>query len=227
MTARHAAFAIGIASIALIATSPPAQAAQVDFNFAGLVLPGTSSGWAGQSVSGTLSVDLDLPCVVPVQGAGIPALDGWVSTGDTPRWLTFSLTNPDGSVLSDTTLGETFVQRAYEVRSHPSRTVQLDISYSESSRGDASAFALSFYNMYGPIRNPGDPATLFIDMTDPYLTAVGHAERGTGIDPVYAYDFRLTAFDRVPAVPEPETWAMLGGGLALLGWLRRRGGGAA
>jgi hypothetical protein len=65
----------------------------------------------------------------------------------------------------------------------------------------------------------GDPFGSFVlPGTGNYTVAIG----GSTSTDAGSYPYRVTLTTAVAAVPEPETWAMLGLGLAALGFVRRR-----
>ena len=75
---------------------------------------------------------------------------------------------------------------------------------------------------------PGSGTTFAVYLADAagYLTAdagpVARVDRAAGLDPVIGTEAAFASVTPMAAVPEPSSWALVAGGLALMGALRRR-----
>jgi len=218
-------------AVALSATLSAAQAATGEFAFTGIVTTDRLGDWEGRSVSGSWSFDTDVPGVQILSNPYGAVWGGQAELG----WLNYRLVNPDGSVKTTSVSPATwrefglFTERTDFEGEPPSDSFNLYSYFEDPGQRPASFLDLSM-NLQGPVGtltsrdldklgfNPAMATRNITYVYDEIQALPGRSEDTTVLD----YDFSITEMHRVTAVPEPETWATLGGGLALLGWLGRR-----
>ena len=209
--------------------------------------------WLGGTIHGTFTLIPDRAEGGDSGPGSISWGDGNPEYGRSGNWYTLSITNPDGSVftvpgdapapspMGDHSTGNLQASDGWDFAGGDvQETFHTERSFSDEAH--QQAFEIDLATIVGlppegphllsyPYPSP-DWCCLFtklqtiqVDVGAATFTNAGFVSQviAGGDGERYAYGFQLTKFVHLAPVPEPETWAMMVAGFALVGWggLRR------
>lgn len=203
------------------------------------------AAWAGGEIHGSFTL-------IPDRAEGGDGMSGFDWTDGNPEygrsgnWFTVSITNPDGSVFTlpadapgPSPMGPDSSGHVHgdfgnwEMPQPVQQVFEAERTFSNASF--EQSFELDLGTTFGDWQNlpplltfpftqwPGGYLQgVQIDATQAGYTNVGSLSQIAANGASYAYSFTINRLVHMAPVPEPATWAMLLGGLALTGAAARR-----
>lgn len=237
-----------LAALTLVSTfTAPSWAIPLTFQFTGTISDSIlGSGiyqtvfishpqWNGEQVSGTLTLDLPEAAASPFNGPGYTQYGKSQYFYPYANWMSFSVTNPDGSVLdiSDS------ITPAPELEGDDAYTHLAHKSY---RYGDSGFYAQRTYNNFVPYpRNSATLSLQAIGENAAWLTSsadyndviikpefanlenYGDVYQLNDMGIGHEYSFRIDSLERISSeVPEPSILLIFISGLLLVQWKRNK-----
>lgn len=191
--------------------------------------------WNGEQVSGTLTLDLPELAASPFNGPGYTQYGASQDFYPRADWMSFSMTNPDGTILD---ISDSIpITPAPEAEGDDAYTHLAHQSY---LYGDSSFYAQRTYNNFVPyprnhaalsLRAIGENAAWLTSSADyndviikpefANLENYGYVYQLNDLGIGHEYSFRIESLERISTeVPEPSLLLIFISGLLLLQWKR-------
>ncbi|MEN0037937.1 MAG: hypothetical protein AAGC78_12765 [Cellvibrio sp.] len=236
-----------LATLALISAlttfTAPSWAIPLTFDFTGTIsntvliskiqqtLATSHPQWNGLQVTGTVTMDLDESSASPYNGLGYSQYSTQEDIYPYADWMSFSVTNPDGSILD--------ISDSIPITPEPDlegNNAYTHLAHQSYLYGDSGFYAQRIYNNFVPYpRNSAALSLRAVDDNARWLTSSANYN-DVIIKPEFAnhdnygwiyqlndlgigheYYFRIDSLKRRPAeVPEPSIWLLFISSLLLI-----------
>lgn len=197
----------------------------------------TNPEWIGDSISGTLTINLAAAPEPNVQ-------TGFYGAGGTttPSWLRISVTNPDGSSFVSDSFASVSQFAAFRLQIYPGDPVTPP--YNEfvtntaqnliAGGGNSAELNLTSRSSPSALIDSANPSSVNVDVSQANFNNYGRISSFPSTAPGDGYDyfFTVNSLTRdvvvppppppVSAIPEPQTYALMLAGLAMCAFVVRR-----